>query len=273
MKITNHRFPEEEVPFKRTPNQGGAFDSGLPDTIIIHYTAGSSAESSIKTLCDKRTKASAHLVVGRDGSVTQLLPFNKIAWHAGKSAYGGRTGYNKYSIGIEIDNAGKLTKSGGQYIAWFGRVYPEEEVVEAVHRNESEPHYWHRYTEEQIERVNDICADLIEAYGISSILGHEEISPKRKVDPGPGFPLDKLRDRVLYRERSDDGMEESVISENLGIVTASKLNIRSSPMLSASTVAAPLTQGTMVDIKKESSGWYEVQVHTSGWVKKEYIRT
>jgi N-acetylmuramoyl-L-alanine amidase len=273
MKISNHRFPQEEVPFKKTPNQGETFGPGLPDTIVIHYTAGSSAESSIKTLCDKKTRASAHLVIGRDGSVTQLVPFNKIAWHAGKSAYGGRTGYNKYSIGIEIDNAGRLTKSGDQYIAWFGRVYTEEEVIEAVHRNESEPHYWHRYTEKQIEIVYDICSDLVDAYGISSILGHEEISPQRKVDPGPAFPLDKLRDRVLYRERSDDGPEESVISENLGIVTASRLNIRSSPMLNSSTVASPLTQGTMVNILKENNGWYEVQVQTKGWVKKDYIKT
>jgi N-acetylmuramoyl-L-alanine amidase len=273
MKIRNHRFVEEEVAFEKTPNQGGSFDAGLPDTIIIHYTAGSSAESSIKTLCDKRNKASAHLVVSRDGVVTQLLPFNKIAWHAGKSSYGGRTGFNKYSIGIEIDNAGKLTKSSDQYIAWFGRVYPESDVIEAVHRNESEPYYWHRYTEKQIDRVNDICVDLIEAYEISSILGHEEISPRRKIDPGPAFPLDKLRDRVLYRERSDDGSEESVTSEDLGMVTASKLNIRSSPMRNASTVAPPLSQGTMVNIVQETSGWYEVQVRTRGWVKKEYIKT
>jgi N-acetylmuramoyl-L-alanine amidase len=273
MKISNHRFAEEEVTFNKTPNQGGTFDAGLPDTIIIHYTAGSSAESSVNALCDKRNKASAHLVVGRDGSVTQLVPFNKIAWHAGKSAYGGRTGFNKYSIGIEIDNAGRLTKSSGQYLAWFGRAYPESEVIEAVHRNESEPHYWHRYTEEQISRVNDICVDLVEAYKISSILGHEEISPRRKTDPGPAFPLDQLRERVLYRERSDEGPEESATLEDLGMVTASRLNIRSSPMKSASTVAPPLPQGTMVNILQENGGWYEVQVRTRGWVKKEYIKT
>ena len=273
MKVSNHRLTGGGITFTETPNQGGPFGAGLPDSIIIHYTAGSSAESSVKTLCDKSSKASAHLVIGRDGSITQLLPFTRIAWHAGKSAYGGRIGFNKYTIGIEIDNAGRLTKSGSEYIAWFGRAYPENEVIEAVHRNESEPSYWHRYTEGQISIVHDICGDLVEAYGISSILGHEEISPQRKTDPGPAFPLDKLRERVLQRDWADEGQEESLKPGNVGLVMASKLNIRSSPMISAPPVAPPLPQGTMVDIVQESNGWYEVRVETLGWVKKEYIKT
>lgn len=78
----NHRLEGDGIPFRESPNHGGLFEPGLPDTIIIHYTAGSSAESSVKVLCDPKRKASAHLVVGRDGSVTQLVPFNTVAWHA-----------------------------------------------------------------------------------------------------------------------------------------------------------------------------------------------
>lgn len=273
MRISNHYIAEEGVIRRETPNHSGPFAPDLPDTIIIHYTADSSAESSVNMLCDPRTKASAHLVIGRDGAIYQLLPFNLIAWHAGKSAYQGRVGFNRYSIGIELDNAGQLTKSGEQYVAWFGRAYPENDVVEAVHRNETRPSYWHRYTEEQITIAHGICTDLIEAYGISSILGHEEVSPGRKIDPGPAFPLDKLRERVLYRERADEGQKESLPEANVGLVTAPKLNIRSAPTLNAPTVALPLPQGTMVNIIQEIDGWYEIQVQTRGWVKKEYIKT
>ncbi len=274
MKINEkHLLEGDGIGYKESHNHGGLFESGLPDTIIIHYTAGSSMKSSVQALCDPKMKASAHLVVGRDGSITQLVPFDTIAWHAGKSSYQGRVGFNHYSIGIEIDNAGRLTKSGDRYAAWFGKAYPEDEVIEAVHRNESTPSYWHRYTEEQITIVRDICAELIESYGISSILGHEEVSPQRKVDPGPAFPLDKLRERVLYRDRADEGQEEMLLSGNVGIVTAYKLNIRSSPRFGAATVAPPLSQGTILDILQESNGWCEVRVQIQGWVKKEYIKT
>ena len=169
-------------------------------------------------------------------------------------------------------------------MAWFGRAYPEKEVVEAVHRvdspsiglnrpNESSPSYWHRYTEKQIAVVQEVCVELMDAYGISSILGHEEIAPQRKTDPGPAFPLDTLRERALYRDRADEGPEESTVVRHPGMVTASKLNIRSGPMRSAAPIAPPLSQGTMVEIVQENDGWYEVQVQTRGWVKKEYVKT
>ena len=192
-----HLLEGTGVAYRESPNHGGSFGPGLPDTIIIHFTAEESAEASVNGLCDPRSKASAHLVIGRDGSITQLVPFDTIAWHAGRSAYQGRIGFNKYAIGIEIDNAGRLTKSGSQYRAWFGKTYPEGEVVEAVHRNESQPSCWHRYTNEQITIVRDLCILLVDTYPVDSILGHEEISPGRKVDPGPAFPLDNLREQVL----------------------------------------------------------------------------
>ena len=76
-----------------------------PDTIVIHATGGSSAESSARYLANKATPVSAHLVIGRRGEIYQLVPFNVIAWHAGKSTHKGRTNLNRYSIGIELDNA------------------------------------------------------------------------------------------------------------------------------------------------------------------------
>ena len=268
----SHLLKGEGVACKESPNHGGVFGTDLPDTIVIHYTAGSSAESSVHALCDPKMKAAPHLLIGRDGSITQLVPFDTTAWHAGRSAYRGRFEFNSYSIGIEIDNAGRLEKSGRGYTAWFGRAYPEEDVIEAVHRNESAPGYWHMYTEEQIAVVQEICILLIDTYGISLILGHEEISPGRKIDPGPAFPLDKLRERVLYRDRGDEGSEEYLPVQNAGLVIVSKLNIRSVPSFSAATVAPPLMQGTVVDIVQEADGWYEVDVHTRGWVRKEYIK-
>lgn len=270
MDISGDRLDEQTAGFTESPNKSGKFAEGLPDTIIIHYTAGRSAESSIETLINPDVSASAHLVIGRDGKVTQLVPFDTIAWHAGRSAWGDRRGLNKYSIGIELDNAGRLIKSGDKYTAWFGKSYPEEDVIQAVHRNENEPSYWHRYTEEQITKTYDICRLLIKEYGIKTILGHEEISPGRKTDPGPAFPLDKMRDKLLHADRSDAEEMEEVA--NPGVVEASFLNIRSGPSAQNQTISNPLQRGTVVDIKDEQDGWYQVEVKLTGWVAKKYIK-
>jgi len=224
-------------------------------------------------LCNAKIGASAHLVIGRDGSVTQLVPFNIIAHHAGPSSYKGRNGFNKYSIGIEIDNAGKLTKTGSVYTSWFAKVYPHDQVLEAVHRNQSSPSFWQTYAEEQISLTEEICELLIEKYNIASILGHEEISPGRKIDPGPAFPLDILRERLLVRDRGEDGEAKLTPEAKVGLVDAGKLNIRSQNSVHSNTVAPPLSRGTLVDILQEKDGWYEVQVDIKGWVKKDYVKT
>lgn len=273
MKINNHLLQGEGVSEKQSPNHSGKFTAGYPDSIIIHYTAGRSAESSVNTLCNPKTKASAHLVIGRDNSITQLVSFDTIAWHAGRSSYKGRVGFNKYSIGIEIDNAGRLEKSGDKYVSWFKKKYELDDVVEAVHRNESASSFWHAYTEDQVAIVSDICELLIDTYQITSILGHEEIAPKRKTDPGPAFPLDQLRNHLLVSDRSEDEKDDELVLNNAGLVSASKLNIRKSPDRHSDLAAPPLIKGALVDIVGESNGWYEVEFKTRGWVKKDYIKT
>ncbi|MCK5002574.1 MAG: N-acetylmuramoyl-L-alanine amidase [Gammaproteobacteria bacterium] len=272
MKFKKDYLEGDGIVFKETPNKGGVFGKNLPDTIIIHFTAGSSAESSVNHLCKPSTKASAHLVIGRDESITQLVPFDTVAWHAGPSSYGERKGFNKYSIGIEIDNAGRLTKSGDNYVSWFGKIYHPDEVVEAVHRNESETTYWHRYTEEQISIVQEICTMLTDKYKINSILGHEEISSGRKIDPGPAFPLDTLRERVLMRDRSSDEASNLQVAHKIAEVTANNLNIRSAPV-DGVVVAPPLAKGTKVEVLQEKDGWLEVDARIKGWVSGKYIST
>ena len=77
------------------------------DTIVLHSTVGAGAISSALYLCRPDTSVSAHVVVGRDAEIFQLLPFDVKAWHAGKSFHAGRVNLNDCSIGIELDNAGE----------------------------------------------------------------------------------------------------------------------------------------------------------------------
>lgn len=270
LSISNHLLKGDNIIQKSCPKNKDKFNMDELDTIIIHYTAGSSAESSANYLINDNVKASAHLVIGRKGEIFQLVPFDTIAWHAGLSHYGNRTGYNKYSIGIELDNAGILEKAGTEYIAWFGSRYQPNDVIQATHRNESVLRYWHVYTPEQIETCRQICELLIESqeYKISNILGHEEISPGRKQDPGPAFPLDKFRNNLLFQNRSDSQAEMNIKGK---VVNTDFLNIREQPGVEFKKIAQPLKRNAEVTIKDEMGGWYFVETEITGWVSKGYI--
>ncbi len=269
MKITNHKLTGNHIKQLNCPKNKQVFGANLPDSIVIHYTAGSSAESSAKYLCKDNIKASAHLVVGQEGEIYQLVPFNTIAWHAGNSAYGTRKGYNRYSIGIEIDNPGVLTKTENGYKTWFGAKVDADNAVKAKHRNESFERYWHVYTEQQIMAVHEICELLTEEYNIQQILGHEEISPGRKKDPGPAFPLDKLRDDLLYNRRdTEEGRQE----KSAGTVNCSMLNIRKGPGTDFEKLMEPLPNGTKINILQSRNGWLKVETTVEGWVSKDYVK-
>jgi len=246
------------------------FAPSMLDTIVLHYTAGRSALSSAKYLVKPNVKASAHLVVGKEGEIYQLVPFDTISWHAGKSSYKGRSGFNKYSIGIELDNAGPLTKSGTQYMTWFGESRQAEEVIEAKQRNEASPRFWERYTKAQIEAVEQVCEVLAEKYpAIDSILGHEEIAPGRKLDPGPAFPLDKLRNVLMFDDRTVEDNDEYPFE---GEVIPDSLNIREAPGMNADLAARPLSKGKKVQIIGQVEDWYRVTTEVEGWVAKEFVQ-
>ncbi len=251
-----------------TEKTSGTFDrSTLPDTIIIHYTGSTTAESAIRTLTDPRVKASAHLVVDLDGTVTQLVPFSHVAWHAGVSSYGDRNGINKYSIGIEIVNPGYLNQTeDGKFYTAYGQEVSASKAEKRKHKNESTERYWHIYTNEQIVCVEEICQAIKEVFPIHYLLGHDEISPHRKVDPGPCFPIDKFRSKILdLRSQDKDDLIET------GVVMVDNLNIRSDANMSATKVALPLKKDTIVRILESKEGWYRVKTEMEGWVYGKYI--
>lgn len=265
MEIKQHKLTD--ISYKESPNHGNNIS---PDTLIIHYTAGASAESSINTLTNPAAKVSAHVVISQDGKLTQLVPFNKKAWHAGKSHHGERTGMNQYSIGIELDNPGVLKKSGSQFLSWFGRKYPEEDVVEEVHRNEDFPRYWHTFSEAQLNSAWELCELLINKYNIKYILGHEEVSPGKKLDPGPAFPIDKFKDKLLLEDRSSDEADEIPQS---GEVAVNRLNFRNAPGVNGEKISSPLERGTSVKILNKEGNWYRVEAPVKGWVMGKYLKT
>lgn len=197
--VQSHRLRQagKPVPFQESPNKGGTV---RPLYLIMHYTAGTSADGAIKWLADARAKASAHLVVDRSGSVTQLVPFNRVAWHAGKSRWNELDGMNAFSLGIEIVNAGKLRRNErGQWVNWASNIIPDEEVTVATHKNESFATGWQIYTQEQLDAVIEIGLALNDEYDFLDVLGHDDVSPGRKVDPGPAFPMTSVQSKIMGR--------------------------------------------------------------------------
>lgn len=291
MNITAHRLSGSDVSFRQSPNHSGKFANNLPDTLVMHYTAGASLAGSVSWLCNPDAKASAHIVIGRGGSIVQLVPFDTIAWHAGVSTWKGRSSLNSYSIGIELDNAGVLTKVGDEYRTSFNAIVPPAQVIEGTNRNESKSRFWQSYTDVQVQKARELCALLIATYGIKEIVGHEEISPGRKTDPGPAFPLDKFREGLLSKTvastsptsgpvksplkdtpKEDQPPTPKASPQNMGTVSAnSGLNIRSGAGGSFDSIADPLPKGQAVKILEEKNGWFRVETTIEGWVKSDYI--
>jgi N-acetylmuramoyl-L-alanine amidase len=185
------------VSYEATPNRGGPY---VPQYIIINSTSATSAKAIIKWLTNPAAAASAHLLIDRDGNITQFAPFNVVTYHAGASNWKGLSGLNKYAIGIELVNGGRLMKSGDKWISPADRQeIPASEVVFATHKNEKRgaAAAWQTFSQQQIDALTTICRALQTAYNIKDVLGHDDIAPVRKQDPGPAFPMQKLRADVF----------------------------------------------------------------------------
>jgi N-acetylmuramoyl-L-alanine amidase len=238
---------------------------------VIHFTAGRSPQESVSWLTNAAARASAHLVIGRDGSVTQLLPFDRVAWHAGASEWEGLSGLNRHSIGIELDNAGRLTRQGMAWRAWFGTPYVDEEVMEAVHKHELSPSAWHMFTPEQLQAAFEVSLCIVQKYDLRDVVGHDDISPGRKCDPGPAFPLASFRSRLLGRADDDAPPFE----------TTGVLNIRVAPGTQhAKLDVSPLPAATPLEVVRKEEGWWLVNVKVEiggetdvqGWVHGSFVR-
>jgi N-acetylmuramoyl-L-alanine amidase len=198
MKIVNQRLVHDDdspCRFQMSPNTN--IGTLQPEYLVIHYTEGQTLEGAVIWLTSPNSGVSSHLVIGRDGTVVQLVPFDRIARHAGESQWNGRVRLNRYSIGIELDNAGLLVRTRNGWKSAFGRIYPDEDVIEATHKFGTRRYGWHKFTPEQIAACREVAVALVRQYGLLDIVGHDDIAPRRKWDPGPAFPIDEFRADVM----------------------------------------------------------------------------
>ncbi len=170
-----------------SPSFGARRGGVRPDMVVLHYTAMESAGSALARLCDPEFEVSAHYLIGRDGTCWQMVSEADRAWHAGTGSWGGRADVNSHSIGVELDNDGCSP-----------------------------------FSEPLLSCLETLLAGILSRHAIpaSRVIGHSDMAPGRKIDPGRRFDWQRLARRGLacWPEASagDEGAgapEEPALSE------------------------------------------------------------
>lgn len=286
MKIVNHRLVKDDgtpYPFRDTPNRGRKGDKNAPVKhrwLVMHYTAGGSASESINWMANPDADASAHIVIAKDGSITQMVPFNVVAWHAGESEWKGVKFLNGHSIGIELDGFGFLGNAGPGKWKFKSKSIPDSEVVVATHKFGKPKGGWPKYPQKQLDVALELAALLVKTYGLEDVIGHDDCSPGRKQDPGPSFDMAAFRAAAMAGGTLTDVSPAPAPAGNADPAAArfrvkTTLNVRSGPGTANATVSgSPLAPGTFVRGGAEQDGWKQVTAEGSGvagWVSAQFL--
>jgi N-acetylmuramoyl-L-alanine amidase len=150
-------------------------ERALPVTMaVLHYTEMESAEAALDRLTDPEAKVSAHYLIGEDGEVVQLVSEDKRAWHAGASFWRGHRDVNSTSIGIELQHPGHALG-------------------------------YRKFAEAQIDALVPLLNRIVRTHDIprANVVGHSDVAPARKTDPGELFPWDRLAEYRLCLPRPE----------------------------------------------------------------------
>jgi N-acetylmuramoyl-L-alanine amidase len=203
LKITQNYSPNFNTPKRQKKNI---------KYIIIHYTGMKNELSALNRLTDYKSKVSAHYFIKKNGKIINLVPDLYEAWHAGKSNWKNIQSLNRYSIGVEIQNSG--------------------------HEN-----LYEKYSNKQINSVKKLLRFLMKRYRVNckNILGHSDIAPNRKKDPGEKFPWKELakvklahwhqlneKELIKYRLKKINFLEEKNFFINLHKIGYIKVQSKSS---------------------------------------------
>lgn len=147
-----------------SPNFGPRRLGVHPDMVVIHYTAMVSAEAALERLCDPCAEVSAHYLIAADGRAWQMVAEIARAWHAGAGSWGPVTDVNSRSIGIELDNPGDRP-----------------------------------FTEPLMNTLEALLPGVLRRWSIppERVIGHSDMAPERKSDPGPYFDWQRLARKGL----------------------------------------------------------------------------
>ena len=202
LKITQNYSPNFNTPKRQKKNI---------KFIIIHYTGMKNELSALNRLTDYKSKVSAHYFIKKNGKIINLVPDLYEAWHAGKSNWKNIQSLNRYSIGVEIQNSG--------------------------HEN-----LYEKFSNKQMNSVKKLLRFLTKRYRVNckNILGHSDIAPNRKKDPGEKFPWKEIakvklahwhqlneKELIKYRFKKINYLEEKKFFINLYKIGYTKIQSKS----------------------------------------------
>lgn len=193
-----------------SPNHGSRGEPPRIDMLVLHYTGMQSAEAALNRLCDPAARVSAHYVVEEDGAIWRLVSEARRAFHAGKSCWEGEHDLNFVSIGIEIVNPGH---------EWGYRPFPEK----------------------QMAAVECLCRDILSRHPIPPhrVVGHSDIAPDRKTDPGEAFDWQRLaRAGIGIWPKPSRQRPDAVIDPARAVVKLGAIGYCVTPAIEGATVAA-----------------------------------
>ncbi|MBO9474921.1 N-acetylmuramoyl-L-alanine amidase [Shimia sp. R10_1] len=166
-----------EIKQHPSPNFGVRRDGAKPELIVIHYTAMATTQAAIDWLCNPQAEVSAHYVISPHGEMTQLVDEEMRAWHAGAGEWRGCKDVNSRSIGIELSNCGD-----------------------------------HPFAAAQMSALERLLNDIMLRWNIGpkGVIGHSDVAPGRKIDPGARFDWQRLEMLGLAEKRGTDAVPQDV---------------------------------------------------------------
>ena len=249
MKIKNGLLffdNDTQVQFIKIPssNYGGILWNHIGT--FIHCTEGGNPAGTIAWFSNPASQVSAHLLIARDGTPYQFVPFDRMAYHAGNYLW------NLNSIGIEIDNWG---------IGTGNHSLPVNQVVLAKHWKQTVIRPWEIYYDPQVAMTIQILRALEETYGPMRLIGHEDVIPE-KTDPGPAFPWGK----VLQETFKDIVYPPApTVPPEFGqyrVTSLGGLNIRSDPYVplpgQPSNIIGTLKVNVIITVFDINNGWARI---------------
>ncbi|WP_051927400.1 N-acetylmuramoyl-L-alanine amidase [Ruegeria halocynthiae] len=165
-----------------SPNFGARRDRVKPSLIVLHYTAMDTAQAALDRLCDPAYEVSAHYLIGADGALWRMVEEENRAWHAGAGEWCGQGDVNSRSIGIELDNLGT-----------------------------------HPFSEPQMTALESLLQRIMGRWSIGpqGVIGHSDMAPGRKIDPGPRFDWQRLERQNLAALRRKEKAPQDTSADML----------------------------------------------------------
>lgn len=166
-----------------------------PLGVVVHYTVSKSLDGTVDFFL--KNGVDIHFVIGKQGEVVQMVPCNHRADHAGISEWRGLKYLNNYFLGIEVVSLGPLKKLNDKFVDGYNQAYKGTPRDKLLLGNR----YWDAFTEKQEKSLVDLIKWMLETYKfpVENIVGHYEVAPNRKIDPGGSLSVSMEDFRKIFK--------------------------------------------------------------------------